>query len=137
MSKKSKGGEPSAKSKGGVPAALAGLSLDPPTPPRSSRRPPPHLSERACRLWRKLVPNRARSQERIALLTLALEALDRADQARAIVAGEGLVVTSERSGLSRPHPALRIEAQARAEFIKVWRVLEFDWCGSEDSTKMG
>jgi len=122
----------SKNSKSGVPRALAGLSLDPPTPPRSSRQPPHYLGPRATRLWRKLVPERARSQERLALLEIALSALDRADQAREIVAREGLVVTSERSGLSRPHPAIRIENVARAEFLKVWWILGFESNHVED-----
>jgi hypothetical protein len=39
--------------------------------------------------------------------------------------------------LSRPHPALRIEGAARAEFIKLWRVLRFDWSGTEDRSVLG
>ena len=41
------------------------------------------------------------------------------------------------SGLSRPHAALRIEAAARAEFVKIWRVLSFEWNGTEDDRMMG
>lgn len=47
--------------------------------------PPPHLSERAQALWREVVPRRAVSPERLALLQVALEALERADAASAIV----------------------------------------------------
>ena len=96
------------------------------------RQPPPYLGPPATRLWQKLVLERARSQERLALLEIALSALDRADQAREIVAREGLVVTSERSGLSRLHPAIRIETAARAEFLKCGRILGFESNDVED-----
>lgn len=51
--------------------------------------PPDGLSERGKALWRQVVPDRGRSPGRLAMIGEALKALDRADQAAAIVDAEG------------------------------------------------
>src|SRR5438067_11478263 len=85
---------------------------------------PAHLSDRAKELWRQTVA-RAQSPERQILLQTALESLDRADQAAAVVAVEGLVVKSERSHFSHAHPLLKVEEDSRARFMKCWTKLGF------------
>src|SRR5258708_29519758 len=107
---KSKNGEPSAKSKSGVPAALAGLSLDGWNAEEDGDYTPPgHLSEKAAGYWSALVPSRCRSIERVAVLQVALEAMDTADAARAQVAREGLTTKSERWGVVHVHPLVAVE----------------------------
>jgi hypothetical protein len=52
----------------------------------------------------------------LTVLRVALEALDRLDEARKLVTEEGLTLVSPR-GAVRPHPALRVEREARAGFL--------------------
>jgi phage terminase small subunit len=89
--------------------------------------PPEHLSERAQALWSELVLRRCDSTERRTLLLMALEDLDRIDALRELVAREGVFQKSTRSGLDRPHPAIRLEADARRRFIGAWRLLRLVW----------
>lgn len=89
--------------------------------------PPAHLSPRAAELWAAIVPRRGRSVERLALLTVALEALDRADLARAAIERDGLTTTTARSGAIHAHPAIAIESAARREFARLWRALSLTW----------
>jgi len=77
---------------------------------------PAGLSWRSCRLW----AHYAGEQEagRLALLEEALRALDRAEQAREIVERDGLVLSGGK--MPHAHPAVRVEHQARAEFVRIW-----------------
>lgn len=95
------------------------------------RRPAPeapsHLSERSRELWREIVPRRAKSPERLTMLTVALEALDRLDQCRALLADEPLVSQDDDSKMPHAHPALRLEREARQTFTRLWIALGLDW----------
>lgn len=96
-------------------------TLSPPPPPPPTE-PPRHLSEGSAALWREvvaLVPTPGRR----ALLVTALEARDRAEEARAIIEREGMVSTTSKSGVHHVHPAVRIERESRALFTKVWTTL--------------
>ena len=53
------------------------------------------------------------------------EACDRADEARAIVAKDGLGV-HDRFKQTRAHPCIAIERDAIATAIRAWRALGFD-----------
>lgn len=94
--------------------------------------PPVHLSERSQALWREIVPRRARSPERLALLQAALEALDRADSARGAIEKDGLTITTETTGVRHMHPLLKVEADARRLFATLWRDLALHWCHEID-----
>ncbi len=94
--------------------------------------PPAHLSERSKQLWRDLVPRQAEKTERLTLLRVALELLDRADRARETVALEGLTTTTRRSGAVHVHPLVKVEREARQQFIKAWLALGFQHDESED-----
>ena len=82
---------------------------------------PPHLSEKAQKLWSNIIPRRAVSPERITLLQVALEALDRCDEARRLIEAEGLTTETKTTGARHVHPALTIEKEARAAFMRVGR----------------
>lgn len=97
--------------------------------------PPAHLSEMSKEIWREIAPTRARSRGRRVLLTAALEALDRANEARDIVAAEGMVAKEEGSKMAHVHPALRIEKDARAQFLAAWRDLNLSWDGRIDGIR--
>jgi phage terminase small subunit len=88
---------------------------------------PAHLSECSQALWCEIVGRRARSPGRLALLQVALEALDRADEAAALVAKEGLVTTTETTKAKHAHPGCRIEKDARAQFLRAWGQLNLSW----------
>ncbi len=64
-------------------------------------------------------------QHHLHLLRLAGEALDRADQARRILAREG-VTYRDRFGKPRKHPAIAIEEGARAAFAKLIVALDLE-----------
>ncbi len=90
---------------------------------------PEHLSELARNLWVQVI-DRALTAERQTLLRIALESLDRADQAMKIVDSEGLVIVSQRSKSSRAHPLLKVEESSRARFVKLWTKLGFAAAGA-------
>jgi phage terminase small subunit len=94
--------------------------------------PPEDLSAESKDLWTRLVPTAARSVQRRTLLAQGLRALDRADQARREVATQGLLVTTARSGVAHVNPLLKVESQARLEFLKVWRALNLTWSAQVD-----
>jgi phage terminase small subunit len=62
------------------------------------------------------------SEHHRALLRCACEAHDRMDQARTLVATEGLT-TIDRHGMVRPHPAVAIELASRTSFARLLREL--------------
>lgn len=93
---------------------------------------PPGLSEASQRLWRQLVPDRARSAGRLVLIEQALRALDRAAEAREIVATEGLM-TGGSGKMSHLHPLLKVEKESMALFGKLWAQLSLAWDAQADS----
>ena len=89
---------------------------------------PVHLSTRSQELWRSLVPRRARSPERIALLTTGLEALDRSDAARTAIEQQGMVTVTESTKAIHINPLVKVEREGRALFSKIWAQLGLTWC---------
>lgn len=94
--------------------------------------PPDHLSERARELWRQVIHG-ARSPGRQALLQTALEALDRADEAREVISREGLTTTTKTTGAVHIHPLLKVERENRALFARLWKENGFGWDHEIDS----
>ncbi len=77
-----------------------------------------HLSKKSKTLWDELTTDHE-SPGRLALLLTGLEALDRADEAKAIIDSEGLTIVTESTGMARAHPLLKVEKDSRAQFVKV------------------
>src|SRR5688572_426862 len=101
---------------------------------RKQLEPPPaapdHLSERSKALWGTIVPRRARSPERLELLIVALEARDRMNEARLAVNQTGMTTTTATTKAVHLHPLLRVEKEARAQFLQAWAALSLEWdCG--------
>jgi phage terminase small subunit len=94
--------------------------------------PPDHLSDRAKGLWCQIAGRRGRSPERLALLQAGLEALDRADEAREILAKEGLTSTTKSTGAVHVHPLAKVERECRQQFVKVWHDLNLTWSNDLD-----
>jgi hypothetical protein len=83
-------------------------------------------------MWRDVVPRRARSPERLVLLEQALRALDRADQARAAVDEGELMSKTQTTGAVHLNPLLKVEREARAQFLTAWSQLSLGWCPEID-----
>lgn len=63
----------------------------------------------------------------------ALRSLDRADEAAALVAVDGLTTTTKMTGAVRANPLLKIEREARADFARVWSgMLSLQWTTDTD-----
>lgn len=90
--------------------------------PEPDYPPPEGLSPASEGLWRALVPAKARSGGRLALLEEALHARDRAASARALLAREGLVAESHGK-MPHAHPAIGIERDAVTQFAALWHAL--------------
>jgi P27 family predicted phage terminase small subunit len=90
----------------------------------SKASPPKHLSSEAKRLWTKLQSDFVIDDEAGKLiLQSALEAFDRVQEARALLAKEGSV-TRDRWGQAKQHPASLVEASARAQMHSALRLLK-------------
>jgi len=86
---------------------------------------PEHLSERAQMLWIGTVADNAFGPHQLELLRRALEASDRADEARERLKAEGLT-TTDRYGQLKPHPAVNIERDARLAEARLIRDLAIE-----------
>jgi phage terminase small subunit len=81
--------------------------------------PPEHLSDRSKGIWCDVIDEPC-SPGRLVLVQTALEALDRADEARKQVEKEGLTTTTKTTGAVHVHPLLKVERDNRALFARIW-----------------
>jgi phage terminase small subunit len=88
---------------------------------------PRHFSDKTSLLWAEYAGKSINSPAKLALFQAGLEALDRADQASMLVASEGLTTKTGKSGVVHKHPALSIEKEARAQFVKIWKALNLNY----------
>ena len=89
-------------------------------------RAPRHLRGSARDLWGKMLDQFEISDAAgLALLQAACESLQRADAARRIVDAEGLMAR-DRFGVSREHPALKTERDARGALLAALRALRLE-----------
>jgi hypothetical protein len=93
---------------------------------------PDGLSERSRASWAAVVPARAVSAGRRALIEEALRALDRADQMREVVDRDGPTTVNETSGLTDVHPAVKIEREARQAFRRLRTIMNLHWSQDQD-----
>jgi phage terminase small subunit len=82
--------------------------------------PPAHLSDRARRLWQAVVPSQAITPGRLALVQTALEALDRAEQARVEIAAGSLTTTTATTKATHLNPLAKLERECRQQFARIW-----------------
>lgn len=84
---------------------------------------PKHLSAEARKLWSQLRSDYAIDDSAgLALLQAAAESHDRAQQARKLIDADGMVST-DRFGQRKPHPAVAIERDARTQMMAALRAL--------------
>ena len=84
---------------------------------------PDGLSDRAAALWSAVLADldesdRELSPHEMTLWHEALISLDRADQAAAVIAAEGVTVV-DRYGSPKAHPAVDVEARSRTLFARI------------------
>jgi P27 family predicted phage terminase small subunit len=94
--------------------------------------PPAHLSQRTKKLWRAIVSRFVLQPEHLEMLRLGMEAVDRTDQARRILAKDGLVVTGTRGAIQR-HPMVDVEIQSRTAALRYFRELGLTEYVDDDS----
>jgi phage terminase small subunit len=87
--------------------------------------PPRHLSESSAALWKAIVEPFDLKEQHLVQLRLGLEAVDRCDQARRILAKDGLVITGQRGSLMR-HPMVDVEIQSRTAALRAFHQLGLD-----------
>ena len=93
---------------------------------------PAGLSDRSKGLWIEITRTRAKSPGRLALLQVALEALDRADEASRLLAEQGLLVKTKTTGAVHLNPLAKLERESRQLFVRCWAALRLEWDGRVD-----
>ena len=88
-------------------------------------RAPRHLKPATKRWWVSVVTTWELQEHHVRLLTLAAEAWDRSQEARALVDKEGLTVPTGGGG-AKLHPAVRVENDCRLSFARLIRELDLD-----------
>ena len=86
---------------------------------------PSHLRAATARWWQAVIDGYELEEHHIRLLTLAAESWDRTQQAREILAKQGLTF-SDRFGQPRTRPEVAIERDSRLAFLRVLRELGLD-----------
>ena len=89
---------------------------------------PDHLSDDARAWWRHVVGDFALEPHHVHLLTLACEAWDRGQQARAILDAEGLTYL-DRFDAPKARPEVSVERDSRVAFARLLRELDLDLDG--------
>ena len=89
-------------------------------------KPPRNLSAEAKRRWNKILAEyEIEDQTGLTLLETALKAFDELTEAQKLLRVDGLV-TKDRFGCLRPHPAVQIVKAARSGMISAFRALLLD-----------
>jgi P27 family predicted phage terminase small subunit len=88
-------------------------------------KPPSHLSPASRAFWTETASTYDLEPHDLRTLTVALEAHDRMTQARELLAVDG-IVTVDRYGNPRAHPAVAIERDSRIAFLRAMRELGLD-----------
>jgi P27 family predicted phage terminase small subunit len=88
----------------------------------TAHAPPGHLSAESQVLWRELADTFDFEPHEVKLLRLALEALDRCNQARRALRRLGLTY-DDRFGQPHARPEVRIEAESRQAFARLMKEL--------------
>jgi P27 family predicted phage terminase small subunit len=91
---------------------------------------PAHLSERSKALWREVEKSFVLEANELELLRLACEALDRCEEAREVLARDGLFTTN-RANRPVAHPGVAVERDSRLAAVRVLREL-----GLENATEL-
>jgi P27 family predicted phage terminase small subunit len=88
-------------------------------------KPPAHLSRQSKRWWRSVIDVYDLEPHHVAILTAAAEAWDRKEEARLVIAEEGVVIREGESS-PMPHPAVQVEDVAAMRFAHLVREIGLD-----------
>jgi len=109
-----------------------GRPRNPPTPskPRQSSRlvtqqSPKHLSRETKAWWKSIVDAYELEEHQFKILLVACEALDRREQARALLKKNGLTFTDDK-GMIRQRPEVCIERDSSTAFLRALRALKLE-----------
>jgi P27 family predicted phage terminase small subunit len=91
----------------------------------SAPKAPAHLSSDTRAWWERVHQDFALEEHHTKLLTLACEAYDRCQEAREILATDGIIVGGREAAV-RPHPAIAIERDSRLAFARLVAQLSLD-----------
>ena len=94
--------------------------------PNSNPSPTAHLAPESRRFWRQIAVNFELEPHHFALLTLALEAWDRGQQARVALAKAGSLTFEDRFGQPHARPEVAMERDARLSFARLLREIGLD-----------
>ncbi len=87
---------------------------------------PSHLSKKARELWREILREyEIDDPAGLAILKTAMEAWDRAREAREAIDREGPTYT-DRFGCPKQHPLLTVERDSRSQFLQALKQLNLD-----------
>src|SRR5262245_35960758 len=86
---------------------------------------PTGLSQEARKLWQTLVDTFEFDAPALLILATAMQTYDRRNQAREILAKEGIVQV-DRFQQSKPHPAVFVERDTTALLLKLMKSLNLD-----------
>lgn len=93
---------------------------------------PKHLTTKSRNWFDAIVKGYNLESHHLSLLQAAAECWDRSQEAREILAKEGIVF-KDRHGAIRPHPATQIERDNKALFARLVRELALDVSEPDDS----
>ena len=88
--------------------------------------PPATLSEEAARIWSAIVDEWVIGSDAIPLLVLGLESYDRYREAADMLRRDGPVVTNEKSGAIRQHPAHAVMRDNLTQIRQCFRQLHLE-----------
>lgn len=91
----------------------------------TKRRIPSHLSIESKRIWTQISKQFELFESDYTILRVALESLDRLEQARLIIERDGLILT-DKAGKKYQNPALMIEKESRTGVLRAWKMLSLD-----------
>jgi P27 family predicted phage terminase small subunit len=98
------------------------LRVTAPTRPPS---PPKHLRAATRKWWTAVVGEYELSEHHLKLLEAACRAWDRMSEAADAIQADG-ILTTDRYGAKKAHPAVAIERDARLSFARLVRELDLD-----------
>ena len=89
----------------------------------SALKVPKHLTAASKRFYEQVSNDYVLESHHLRLLQLLCEAFDRGQEARKILAAEGLTVVDSKLGIKRPHPCISIERDSRTAVARLTREL--------------
>jgi P27 family predicted phage terminase small subunit len=93
---------------------------------KKSAKAPSNLSAEAKKMWREIQGEyQITDSGGLTILCTACEAFDRMRQAQKLIDTEGMV-SADRFGQSKPHPAIVIERDSRGQMLAALKQLNLD-----------